>query len=293
MVRTGYFDVALVIARLPCRRVVVARLLGGRELLLGLLVRHLVEALGDALGGAAAVDEDDRRGVVLHELEQPRVDRRPDRALHGVIGLGLGQPRVPAVAAFLRRRVRLGHVLDRDDDLEVEVLRLALVDDGALAAGAGEELADALQRALGGAQADALDGVVARVLSQLVQPLQGQHHVRASLRRRDCVDLVHDHGLDVGQDLASARADHQVKRFGRRDQDVGRRLSHRPALGLRGVAGAKPYRNRRADARQRRPQVALDVVAERLQRRDIDDLDPGTELVGTAREAVDSPEERR
>ena len=65
------------------RSVLVPAVLGGRQLLLGLLVGQLVEALRQALGGAAVVDEDDRRGVLADELEQLRVDRGPDRARPG------------------------------------------------------------------------------------------------------------------------------------------------------------------------------------------------------------------
>ena len=50
--------------------------------------------------------------------------------------------------------------------------------------------------------------------------------------------------------------------------------AHAPPLALRGVAGAHPRIRgmpaRRRDAAQRRAQVALDVVAERLQRRDVE-----------------------
>ena len=62
---------------------VAPRVLGGRELLVGSLVVELVQALGEPLGAAAVVDEDDRRGVLADELEQLRVDRRPDRARVG------------------------------------------------------------------------------------------------------------------------------------------------------------------------------------------------------------------
>ena len=43
-------------------------------------VGELVEAQRQALGAAAGVDEDDRRAVLLDELEDLGVDRRPDRA---------------------------------------------------------------------------------------------------------------------------------------------------------------------------------------------------------------------
>ena len=92
------------------------------------------------------------------------------------------------------------------------------------------------------------------------------------LRLGDGVDLVDDHRLDAGEDLAHPRGDHQIQRLGGRDQDVGR-LSR---IAWRSFCGVSPVRGRprgRRRSRQRRAQVALDVVGERLQRRDVDDLD--------------------
>ena len=54
------------------------------------------------------------------------------------------------------RRAGLRHVLDRDDDLEVQLLADPGVDDLALALRADEELRDPLQRALGRREADPL-----------------------------------------------------------------------------------------------------------------------------------------
>ena len=111
------------------------------------------------------------------------------------------------------------------------------------------------------------------LLNQMVEPLQRQRQVRPPLGLGDRVDLVDDHRLDAGEDLAGARGEHQVERLGGGDQDVGRRFAHRPALFLAGVAGAQADRDVGADAAQRRAQVALDVVGERLQRRDVDEPD--------------------
>ena len=124
------------------------------------------------------------------------------------------------------------------------------------------------------------------------EPLQRQRHVGAALGRGDGVDLVDDQRLDVGEDLARPRGHHQVERLGRGDQDVGRLAQHRLAILLRGVAGAQPDRDVGPDPGQRRPQVALDVVGEGLERRDVDELDPVAEPLGLARQAVDPPEER-
>ena len=43
------------------------------------LAGQLVQRAGEPLGQPAAVDEDQRRAVRANQLEQPRVDRRPDR----------------------------------------------------------------------------------------------------------------------------------------------------------------------------------------------------------------------
>ena len=63
----------------------------------------------------------------------------------------------------------------------------------------------------------------------------------------------------------------QVQRLGGRDEDVRRVAGHRGALALGRVAGADPDPDLLgADPPQGRPQVALDVVGEGLQRADVD-----------------------
>ena len=78
------------------------------------------------------------------------------------------------------------------------------------------------------------------------------------------------------------RADHQIERLRSRDQDVRRLATHRAALGLGRVAGAQRDRDRRPDALQRSPQVALDVIREGLERRDVDDAHARSEPLGLA-----------
>ena len=107
----------------------------------------------------------------------------------------------------------------------------------------------------------------------------------------DRVDLVDDHGVDRVEDLPRLRGQHQVERLGRRDQDVGRVAQHRRALARGRVAGADRHAEVEAEPAQRRPQVALDVIGERLQRGDVDE--PGALLAsGLGGEAVKAPEER-
>ena len=116
---------------------------------------------------------------------------------------------------------------------------------------AAEEAGDLVERALGGRQADALDGPV----GDGVEALEGERQVGAALGGGQGVDLVDDHGLDAPQGLAGRRGEHQVERLGRGDEQVGRVAQHAPALVGRGVAGAHAHDRRVERARRgaRRP----------------------------------------
>ncbi len=248
-----------------------------------LFLRELVEADRQPLGEPAAVDEDDRRAVLLDELEDRRVDRRPDR-LGGRLVAGCHHDIVE------RHRLRqlavgsqLPQVLDRDDHLEVELLARARVDELNLAI-ARDEATDLLEWALRRREADSL----CRLGEQGVEPFEGERQVRAALRPRDGMDLVHDHGLERAQSLASLRGQHQVERLRGRDQDVGRLLDELAALLLRRVAGTDADAELRLESGERPAQVALDVVVERLQGRDVEQPQPAT---GVAIELVDPVEE--
>ena len=119
--------------------------------------------------------------MLLDEVEDAGLDVGPERAAAGVLGV------------FVER----GHVLDRDDDLEVPPL-LARRGDHLDRGGAAEEAGDLLDRADGGREADALGGP----LEQLVEALEGEGEVGAALGAGDGVDLVDDHRLHAGQRLA-------------------------------------------------------------------------------------------
>ena len=88
-------------------------------------VGQLVEAQREALGAAAVVDEDDRRAVLAHELQDLRVHRRPDRLARGLRPAGQG------IQLGRGRRVGLDHRLDRHLDLQVQRLAHAGVDHAA------------------------------------------------------------------------------------------------------------------------------------------------------------------
>ena len=183
----------------------------------------------------------------LDELQDLRVDRGPDRA--GLAGLP--------------------HVLERDDDLQVELLRAAGVDELDRPP-AGDEASDLLHRPLRRREPDALDGL----LGQAVEALDGEGHVCAALRAGDGVHLVEDQRLDRLQHLAPARGEQEVERLRGRDQDVRVLAEHRGAVALRRVAGADRDAELRAEPGQRSAEVPLHVVVQSLQRRDVEQAEP-------------------
>ena len=138
---------------------------------------------------------------------------------------------------------------------------------------------DRADRILGGREANAQQLVAA----EGGEPLKRQGQMRAALVRGDGVDFVDDHGAGSREHLAPGlRAEQDVKQFRRRYQDVGRPPAHPLTLGRRRVAGTHPRADLDVsepppnellpDAGQRRLQVAVNIVRERLQRRDIDNV---------------------
>ena len=199
-----------------------------------------------------------------------RIDRWPDPLRAFVAGAG------NRAHLLIERRVDVGHVLDRHDDLQVEFLRSARVGNPHRPVSA-EILRHFLQRTLGGGKADALR----RAHCQLFQPLQGEREVRPALGAGHCVDLVDDHRIDRPQYFARPRREHQVERLRRGDQDVRRVSADVLALFRRRVPGARAHadlrqrlafpRGRDSQPCQRAAQVAFDIVGKRFQRRDVED----------------------
>ena len=124
----------------------------------------------------------------------------------------------------------------------------------------------------------------------LLEPFEREGQVRSALRAGDRVHLVDDHRLDPAEHLARLRREEQEQRLGRGDQDVGRVARHLAPLALIGVARANADGQRRTEADERGTQVALDVVVERLERRDVEQAQP---LARVRVESVDPGEECR
>ena len=225
------------------------------------------------------------------------MDRRPNA--RAAIGPG------DRSRAELKRLTKTCHVLDRHFDAELERLRCPGVDDAYRTRTVGGEPAkesrDLVQRPLRRREPDPLKRTPALRMARRdepLEPLEREREMRSALGRHHRVDLVDDHGLDVLQCRARRGREHEIQRFRRRDEDVGRRFREAQPVLRRRVAGAD--RDGRlaqrlaeaccgvADARDRRAQVALDVHDERLERRHIKDAaSPG----GPLNEVIDAREE--
>ena len=107
--------------------------------------------------------------------------------------------------------------------------------------------------------------------------------MNTALRARDGVDFINDDRPNTREECPSAfRCEEDVERFRRGDQDVRRDAQHSRARGRLGVAA--PYGNANLgkrlarllesprELRQWQLEVPVDVVAERFEGRDVEDL---------------------
>ena len=241
---------------------------------LGQVARH-------ALGHAPRVDEDERGAMLARELGKPQVDLPPDIARHD---------------RFERGR--------RNLDREVALARVSGIDDGAARGRhlrAHEKARDFLDRLLRCGQAHTRR----RCCRQCSKALERKREMAAALVGRERVDFVDDHGARGREHRASGiGAEQHIERFGRGDDNVRWPAPHARTLALRRIAGAHERANfdvpiaerceLGANARERRFEIALDVVGERLQRRDVDDAGFVRQraLDTAAHESVDRREKR-
>ena len=234
------------------------------------LAGQLVDRGGEPFGEPAAVDEDQRRAVRANELDQPRMDRRPDRGAAGGRGRAARElapvraatcPRLgTSIESFSGRLTPASTIVTgrkRDDRRRSDANSAWMscwTSAASLSASPGrarrfrsrrrrpcrrtpdaaEKPRDFVERALRRRQADPLHASCA----QRFQPLERERQVRAPLGRHQRVDLVDDDRLERSQHVARVRREQQVQRFGRGDEDI-RRLALESA---RSAAGVSPVR---------------------------------------------------
>ena len=217
---------------------------------------------GDPLGQPAGIDEDQGGAMGLDQLGETAIELVPDL---------MGHDRFQGRGRHLEREIAAAAVAGVDDG--------AVRPGTALRPGAHQETGDLLDRLLGSREADPLQLAAA----ERREPLEGEGQMGAALVRRHGMDLVDDDAAGGRQHLAAGfGAQKDVEGFRRGHQDMGRPAAHARPLPRRRVAGAHPGPDLHirqaaggqllADARQRPGEIALDVVGESLQRRDIDDL---------------------
>ena len=256
----------------------------GRDIL---LTETLGEVAGDALHHAAGVGEHQRGVMFFDEPGELVVHRRPHLARHHRLQRRGRHHQVDVAFADVATvddvgdmpRSRAGQPGTRlEDQSPSEARPLARTRNGSGRADpiSDQQARDFLDGLLRRGEPDALDGL----RGIRVHARQSERQVRTALGLRDGVDFVDDHRAHRREHLAPRGAgQQQIEGLRRRHEDVRRSAPHRSALGLRGVAGAHLRAHFRrvhaqsdqlgGDARERRLEIALDVVGERLQRGDV------------------------
>src|SRR5580704_120646 len=165
-------------------------------------------------------------------------------------------------------------------DREIELAFVADVNDHRVwTATTCQEMCNLFNRFLGCRKANAHQ----RTMCQGFQPLQRESQVGAALVVGYRMNLINDHGLNITQDRAALlRCKQDVQRLRCRDKNMRRTLQHRTALVHERVAGADSGANlwhqeatfacHLQNFAEREFEVLLDIVAQRLQWRNVQDL---------------------
>ncbi len=214
---------------------------------LGQMVRH-------ALGKPARIDEH-QRGTMLQ-------DERGD----AIVNLA------PHLVGGDRPQFALRHF-----DGDVQAPPVACIHDhGRGPVTPGEKLREHLDGPLRGGKADA----DRRAREESFEPLERKRQMRAAFIVGDGMDFIHDHRFDIAQDGAAALGRQKdIERFWSGNQNMRRPHQHFAPFVHQGVAGAHAdadFGHQQAtfggftkNFAQRELEIFLDVVAQRLQRRDV------------------------
>ena len=225
---------------------------------------ELVQPQRQPLGEAAVVDEDDRRAVLLDEAQELRVDRRPDR-----VRAALGAGAISAVGGPVRRAVApssrmssTGTTTWRSSSLRVPAST------SRIGRAAGDEAADLLERPL--RRGERRCAGRARPTSRSSRSTESARCAPRFVPATACTSSRISVSTRA-QHLPRLRGEQQEERLGRRDQDVRRLCAASPRAPS---AACRPCgratRSCDCEPGERAAQVALDVVVERLERRDVE-----------------------
>ena len=268
-----------------------------------------VEAAAQPLRGAPGVGEHDRRPVPPDQLEDARLEGRPDRRPGGGAGRGrAGNDHAGPLAGEIVRQpergrsalVRSAHVLDRDLHVDLDGLGCRRAHHRHLAGAAEEAGRPPPPAARSRTGRSAAPGGPA---GRRAAPGSARGARRAWSPATACTSST----ITVRTD----RSDSRARLVSSRNSDSGvviRMSGGRLANRRRSSAGVSPLRMAVAsvghrdaepvgglpDAGQRGAQVALDVDRQRLERADVEH--PAAGLLGRqrlAQQPVDRPEERR
>ena len=173
---------------------------------LGKMMRH-------PLNQPPGVDEDQCRTMLYRKLHDAGINLLP----HFV-----GRDRTEKGRGYFDSEVKGALVTDVDDDrISTSITR--------------EKMRDIFNWFLGRRQADAKGWPI----REMFEPFERKRKVRAAFVIGDGVDFVHDYGFNIAQNLSAALGCEQnIKRLGRRDQNVRRMFEHRPPLMHERVAGS-------------------------------------------------------
>ena len=212
----------------------------------------LTQMVRDSFRQPARVDENQRGAIRGDQFGQPVVDSTPHL---------IARDRAEFVTRHFHRHFHLATMADVDN------LRLV-----------AQEARDFFQRLYGRRQTDSL-----RPASQSIQPRQRERQMTSALIVRDRVNLIDNDGPHAGEHFArSFRRQENIERLRRGHQNV-RTLAEHP-LAIRRLRVARPQTDadgrqrdaallsQRADLGQRPLQVLLNIIAQRLERRAVDDL---------------------
>ena len=225
--------------------------------------------MGDPLGQLACVDEDQRAAMLVDELHQPLINLGPVLVRANGLQLELRALRRPGPCRGSGRCPRSS---------------------APVACAPTRKLRQLLERLLRRRQADANRP---RSQQSASEPLQRQRQMDAALVASHGVDFIDDHRLDVAQNFpASLASEEQIERFRSRDENVRRPAEHLlPLLGRR-IARADQGANllairmllpgQQQNLGQRPLQIALNVVRQGTQRRDVNDIRLLAQLLSSA-----------